>query len=114
MPGEPPLGRARADGSVSRAPAGTLVHVGPGARGRQPRQRGWERRHEGRAAGPGARNARTGTAHFGAEPAQASSTAFIEMAAFISFEIGQPVFALFAAVSNADWLAPGTPAVTSK
>lgn len=50
----------------------------------------------------------------GGKPTQASRTAFIEMAAFISFEIGQPVLALFAAVSNADWLAPGTPAVTSR
>ena len=44
----------------------------------------------------------------------ASRTAFSEMAAFISLEIGQPVFALFAAVSNASWLAPGTRAVVSR
>ena len=43
-----------------------------------------------------------------------SSTAFIEISAFINFEIGQPFLALLAAVSNADWSAPGTLAVTSR
>lgn len=73
------------------------------------------RRHEGRApvrarATPGPARRIRGAG----KPTQASRTAFIEMAAFISFEIGQPVLALFAAVSNAAWLAPGTPAVTSR
>ena len=46
--------------------------------------------------------------------AYASRTAFIEISAFISFEIGQPALASFAALSNPARSAPGTFAETSR
>lgn len=66
----------------------------------QQRQDAQERQRTERAASP--------------RRASYSSTAFREIPAFISFEIGQPVFASFAALSNPAASMPGTEAEHSR